>query len=181
MENINASVITALILLSLIVLVLSVRLRNASKRIDLLDLANRKLNSKAEIAKDKQLTAEQDVATQNAKLEKLGLLKFSAWLFDDDEFVSTMKAKVEELRPVALDRYNAGKAAEMARINAEREESNRRSRELLAQREQERKDAEKKRYSSSSTMADASMAAVIATTTAVSVDVASCDGGSACM
>ena len=163
-----------------LVVALSFRLRSTGKRIDELDRGNRNLNAgKMELAEKKQY-AEADLVAERSKLEKLGLLKFSAWLFEDSEFVGIMKAKVEELRPAALERYNAKKEAEMASQAAEWEEANRRSREAMEKREAERAEEAKRSKNSGSSTIDASMGAVV-TMSAMSVDVSSCDGGAACM
>jgi hypothetical protein len=176
----NFGLYVAIAILAFIVAGLSFRLRNAGKRIDDLTRGNRNLNAgKMELTQRKE-DAEFDLGVERAKLEKLGLLKFSAWLFEDAEFVEVMKAKVEELRPAALDRYNAKKEKEMATQVAEWEDSSRRSREAMEKREAEREE-EAKRPKQSSGMIDASMGAVV-TMSAMSVDTAVCDGGSsACM
>lgn len=176
----NFGLYVVIAILLFLVVALSFRLRNAGKRIDDLSRGNKNLNAaKIEIAERKQY-AEKDLETEQGKLDKIDLLKFSAWLFQDAEFVDAMKAKVAELRPAALERYNAKKEEEMARQAAEWEESNRRSREAREKRESERAE-EAKRPKQSSDMIDASMGAVV-TMSAMSVDTAVCDGGaSACM
>lgn len=176
----NFGLYVVIAVLLFIVAALSFRLRNAGKRIDDLTQGNRNLNAgKIELAERKQY-AEKDLEAEQTKLDKIGLLKFSAWLFQDAEFVEAMKSKVAELRPAALERYNAKKEEEMARQAAEWEESTRRSREAMERREAERAE-EAKRPKQSSDMIDASMGAVV-TMSAMSVDTAVCDGGaSACM
>lgn len=176
----NFGLYAVIAILLFIVVALSFRLRNAGKRIDNLERGNQNLNSaKIELTKEKKY-AEEDLAAERAKLEKLGLLKFSAWLFQDSEFVEVMKAKVEELRPTALERYNAKKEREMAEQAARWEESTRRSREAMEKREAERIE-EAKHPKQNTGMIDASMGAVISMP-AMSVDTVVCDGGSsACM
>ena len=105
------------------------------------------------------------------KLHKIHLRNFSEWLFEDEEFLTEISAKVDELRPAALERYNAKKQEEMRLQSEAWAENNRRFKERV---EQDKKEAEAKKSSSH----PGDSAAVVGGISMISMDTSFTDGGS---
>lgn len=115
------------VLSAIIVALLVKRSKSLDREFKLsLEVKTEKLNTK--LAEDKRNTFENLLNDERNKLTKLHLLNFSAWLFDDKEFVSAIASKVDELRPAALERYNTNQREELDRRAAADAESMRRFR-----------------------------------------------------
>lgn len=111
----NNLLFVAIAVVFAVVIVLMVKLNKAKDReLDLiLKVKSEKLKTK--LAEEKRNIFEELMNDERNKLNKLHLLNFSVWLFDDKEFVSAIASKVDELRPAALDRYNTKQRAELDR------------------------------------------------------------------
>lgn len=102
---------------AVIIVLLAKRGKAMDKELDLtLKVSTEKL--KARLANEKRETFENLLNDERDKLNKIHLRDYSAWLFKDKEFVEAIADKVDELRPAALERYNA-KQKEELRLRAE--------------------------------------------------------------
>jgi hypothetical protein len=119
MEPVNLILIGIIFVLAVIIAVLLIgRGRSLDRENELTGRINAANDKSRRAIADKDY-AEGKLAEEHSKLEKIHLLKFSSWLFADGEFVQVISAKVDELRPDALDRYNAKQKEEM-RLETER-------------------------------------------------------------
>lgn len=121
--------------------------------------------------------AETELKKEQDKLEKIHLLRFASWLFNDEEFVSVISSKVDELRPAALDRYNA-KQQEELRLRAEADAAAmKRSQEYFKKSQEE---AEARKVSSGTFTSDGAMIAVSTDATSTFSGGDSCSVDSSC-
>lgn len=168
MEPFNLLLIALVAILLVIVMVMLARSDKATDKI--LKLAVLLRESREETAAMDQQKLLSDEAFKN-KLDKIHLRNFSEWLFEDQEFLAEISAKVDELRPAALERYNAKKQEEMRIQSEEWAEKNRRFKERV---EQNKKEAEAKKSSSYSGDSAATGVAI----SMISMDTSFTDGGS---
>lgn len=125
----NALFVVIAVLIAVIITLLVKRSKALDRELDLaLKVRSEKL--KTQLAEEKREIAEGLLSTEQGKLDKIHLKNFAAWLFDDEEFVSAIASKVDELRPVALDRYNTKQRAELQKRADDDVAAMKRSREI---------------------------------------------------
>lgn len=125
----NVLFVVIAVLMAVIITLLVKRSKALDRELDLaLKVRSEKL--KTQLAEEKREIAEGLLSTEQGKLDKIHLKNFAAWLFDDEEFVSAIASKVDELRPVALDRYNTKQRAELQKRADDDAAAMKRSREI---------------------------------------------------